>query len=481
MAGGEEAFIQAAIREGYLTSSDVEELKAARTHAEQVLGRSVPLEHLLAQQEWLTAQQLACVSALVKRRILLCPSCWSRINGFGLAPLAYVTCGRCDHRLQIPNEPDSEILLPLGDSFGDFPTVTPILFDAPPQEAEGRGEPAPTAPSPPAMPTPIPRLSETDTALQSQVVPPPTPPDRSPATPSGDALRQGFRLRGYSIIDLAGAGAMGVVYRAIQRPSQRSVALKLMQPQFRQEKCLVRRFFREASVAGKIVHPNVVPVLHAGCIGGTYFLVMPFVEGKSLQARIEEVRRLEPTEALRIGFEVALGLAAIHRAGAVHRDIKPSNILIRRDRTACITDFGLVRGTEAQFTALTGSNSTVGTPQFMAPEQALDARTATAASDQYSLGATLFYALTGTPPFAGRSTAHIFVELKYGRTPRLPEDALHISPSVRKVVERLMAGDPGSRFPDLEAAGAAIADSLKLSHAGGRTCADTDEPEERKT
>lgn len=120
---------------------------------------------------------------------------------------------------------------------------------------------------------------------------------------------------GYYIVDIIGAGSQGSVYKAVQRPADRTVAIKLMQPQFRSDTNLVRRFFREASVAGKIEHPNVVPVIHAGCIGGAYLLVMPFVEGKSLQERIREAGRLEAAAAA-----LADAVKLSHAGGSTGRD-----------------------------------------------------------------------------------------------------------------------------------------------------------------
>ncbi|MBI3267609.1 MAG: serine/threonine protein kinase [Planctomycetes bacterium] len=173
----------------------------------------------------------------------------------------------------------------------------------------------------------------------------------------------------------------------------------------------------------------------------------------------------------------ALGLDAIHRAGAIHRDLKPSNTLIRRDGTACILDLGLVRGMERQFSALTQSGSFLGTPAYMAPEPALDPRKATATSDQYSLGATLFHALCGAPPFRSLPMSAILVELQHGHIPRMPDEARRVPSAVRALVEKLMAADAADRYPGLEAAAAGIADALKRPYGGAREGSpDTQEP-----
>lgn len=204
----------------------------------------------------------------------------------------------------------------------------------------------------------------------------------------------------YSISEVIGSGGMGIVLKAFDNVLQRHVALKVLELPLSAQKLHRQRFLREARAAAAVVHEHVVTI-HAVDEGDPPFIVMQYVRGCSLQQRVTGSGPLELKEVLRIGLQIASGLAAAHSQGLIHRDIKPANILLENGvERVKITDFGLARGIEDA--GLTQSGVVSGTPQYMAPEQArgepLDHR-----ADLFSLGSVLYFACTGKAPFQGRS------------------------------------------------------------------------------
>lgn len=205
----------------------------------------------------------------------------------------------------------------------------------------------------------------------------------------------------YSISEVIGSGGMGIVLKAFDNVLQRHVALKILASPLSAKKLHRQRFLREARAAAAVMHEHVVTI-HAVDEGDPHpFIVMQYVRGCSLQQRVTENGPLELKEVLRIGMQIASGLAAAHTQGLIHRDIKPANILLENGvERVKITDFGLARTIDDA--GLTQSGVVSGTPQYMAPEQArgepLDHR-----ADLFSLGSVLYFACTGKAPFQGRS------------------------------------------------------------------------------
>ena len=218
------------------------------------------------------------------------------------------------------------------------------------------------------------------------------PDDRA----TGD-LRVGETLAGrYEVQGLLGVGGMGAVYRVRDRKLEETVALKVLA---RISAASIERFSREVRLGRKVTHPNIVRTHDLGEHEGIPFLTMELVEGRSLEAIIEERGPLAPDEVVAIGLAIASGLHAAHEAGVVHRDLKPANVLVGADDRVRITDFGIARGSgDDSRTHETGA--ILGTPHYMAPEQVsgepVDART-----DIYSLGCMFYEMLTGEPPFVG--------------------------------------------------------------------------------
>src|SRR5579871_3548495 len=177
------------------------------------------------------------------------------------------------------------------------------------------------------------------------------------------------RLGGYEVVGVVGCGGMGIVLKAFDAPLNRTVAIKVLGPQLALSGAARQRFAREAKAAAAVVHDNVMAIHAVAEYNGLPYFVMPCVRGPSLESRLRRSGALSVVEVLRIGLQIAAGLAAAHRQGLVHRDIKPANILLEEGiERVRITDFGLARA--ADDASLTRSGVIAGTPQYMSPEQA---------------------------------------------------------------------------------------------------------------
>jgi serine/threonine protein kinase len=216
---------------------------------------------------------------------------------------------------------------------------------------------------------------------------------------------------------------MGLVYRAVREADGETVAVKVLKRSLSRDSIYRQRFVREAEVAKRVEHRHLVPVVEAGEDEGVYYLAMQYVEGGSLDDRIEATGPLPLRESVRIVAEVASGLDALHREGLVHRDVKPSNIMLDREGNAALTDFGLARG--PAFTVLTKPGQVMGTLDYIAPEL-ISGSAATPASDVYALGCVMYECLTGQAPFAG---LRIF-EIAVAHVERQPTNPCELRPEV---------------------------------------------------
>jgi serine/threonine-protein kinase len=256
------------------------------------------------------------------------------------------------------------------------------------------------------------------------------------------------RISGYEVLGVVGYGAMGVVVKAIDRPLDRIVALKVMNPVLAACGTARQRFAREAKAAAGVLHPNVISIFGVSTDQKLPYLVMPYVRGASLQQRLDRQGPLSLQELLRIGNHIAAGLAAAHQKGLIHRDIKPSNIMLDAGvETALITDFGLARTLDDA--TMTRTGAITGTPQYMSPEQArgdgIDF-----SSDIFSLASVLYALATGQLPFEAKTSFGVL--RKINDTTVLP--IREINPEIPvwfcNIVRRMHAKSPAARPTAIE-------------------------------
>jgi serine/threonine protein kinase len=244
---------------------------------------------------------------------------------------------------------------------------------------------------------------------------------------------------GIEIVHRHGSGSFGVVLRARAHASSGSYAVKTLKPEHRANADVRERFVREARVLHGIRHPNVVAVAAVGEQDGSPFVVMEFVDGPDLGTLLLREGTLRPDRAARIAAGIARGIGAIHAQGIVHRDLKPHNVLLAPPDRAVIADFGLAREVSSPRMTLTGA--VVGTPAYMAPEQARGADTGFAV-DLYALGAIAYEMLAGRPPFHGRDPMALLQAILADVPEPLSGD---LPPDLRALVESLLAKEPGAR------------------------------------
>ena len=264
-----------------------------------------------------------------------------------------------------------------------------------------------------------------------------------------------------------GHGAMSVVDLAHDVQLDRDVALKRLAENLARDEDVRARFLREARLAGRIAHPNVVRVYDAGEDEGQPFIAMECVEGETLAQLVARRGRLPPADAAQLGVQACRGLAAVHEAGLVHRDVKPQNLFLRRDGVLKLGDFGIAvvpRGTR-----LTAAGTVLGTAAYLAPEQARGEEV-TAAADVYGLGAVLYELLTGRPPRSPSTLAEL-------GAPASIEPPDGVPPALARLVMRCLADDPAAR----PRSAAEVAHELAALLPEGETLALPDHPSRRAT
>ncbi len=279
----------------------------------------------------------------------------------------------------------------------------------------------------------------------------------------------------FEILAPLGVGGMGRVYKALQQPLGREVALKVLNPRYdgTRDPGFERRFFLEASMTAKLKHPNTITVHDYGRTDdGIYFIAMEYLEGETLQKVLAENGRLPWARALYVAGQVARSLREAHKLGMVHRDLKPANVMLMTEGTGGDTvkvlDFGLVKSftpdkpkeDEVDRTGLTQAGVLLGSPLYMAPEQArgeADPRT-----DIYALGILMFQMMAGRPPFVSKESIDVIVKHIREKPPELrsmvPEVTLEVNALVMKCLEK----EPGARFQTMDE----LLDAMRLATAG---------------
>ncbi len=309
-----------------------------------------------------------------------------------------------------------EALLKAHDSAGDFldvPAVQPSTL------ADSKGD----------------RTSDSDSTIVHELLEFLAPCD----TPDRLGL-----LAHYEIVEVLGRGGMGIVLRGLDVKLNRVVAIKVLAPQLAANAMARQRFLREAQAAAAVSHDHVVAIHAVDEWKGLPYLVMECVSGPSLQQKIDGSGALQPAQILRIGMQIATGLAAAHAQGLVHRDIKPANILLENGiERVKITDFGLARSIDD--VRITQAGAVYGTPQYMSPEQAQGERV-DQRSDLFSLGSVMYAMSTGRPPFRG-DTGLAVLKRVCDDTPRpIREVNPDIPEALVEIVNKLMAKNPEARY-----------------------------------
>jgi serine/threonine-protein kinase len=272
-------------------------------------------------------------------------------------------------------------------------------------------------------------------------------------------LPAGARLGKYQIVRLLGAGGMGAVYEALHTEIGKRVALKTLSPAVAAIPGARQRFLREAQLTSRLRHPHVVDLTDMGSEGRTAYLVMELLAGEDLAHRFERTGPMGPRDLVDLMLPVCSALSTAHGAGIVHRDLKPQNIFLAdgpRGVEPKVLDFGISKSSDTEASGLTSTGSVIGTPHYLAPEQVKDARTASAASDQYSIGVIFYKCLTGKNPFEGDSIFAVLQAIVTETPVPLIELRSDLPDGLERVVARAMSRLPWDRFPSVRALGRAL-------------------------
>lgn len=271
---------------------------------------------------------------------------------------------------------------------------------------------------------------------------------------------------GYLVRTPLGHGGMGLVYTATQLSLDRTVALKLLAPELIEDREFVWSFLWEAQVAAKLIHPNLVQIHDAGCAQGFLFYSMEYLPGGSLAALLNRVGRLPLTAGLRVARAAARALAWAEAHAIIHRDIKPANLLISAQGKVKVADLGI--SIHRHRIPPTGVTRTLGTPYYIAPEQALG-KPIDHRADIYALGSTLFETLVGRPPFDSPTVGEVLHAKSTRDAPSLEEVLPGIPRCVARMVARMLARDPGERYASCRETLQVLEDTLRSLEKTGLT------------
>ncbi|MFC7372123.1 Stk1 family PASTA domain-containing Ser/Thr kinase [Fictibacillus iocasae] len=289
----------------------------------------------------------------------------------------------------------------------------------------------------------------------------------------------GKRISGrYKLLEVIGDGGMAIVYRALDLILDRDVAVKILRPEFSDDEEFIRRFKREAEAATSLDHPNIVSIFDVGEEENIYFIVMEYVQGKTLKQYIKEHGKLSVEQSLDIMKQIASGMAVAHDYGIIHRDIKPHNILLNSHGTAKVTDFGIALAITSA--TITHTNSVLGSVHYFSPEQARGGL-ATGKSDIYSLGVVLYEMVTGRVPFTGESP--VSVALKHLQDSVIEPRRLNpdIPQSVENMILKCLAKNPLYRYETAHELLEDAEDALLPGRLNERKWTALQEDEEEKT
>jgi serine/threonine-protein kinase len=288
-------------------------------------------------------------------------------------------------------------------------------------------------------------------ALVSSVVRVLFPPEDGDGGATFDAER-GVQLGHFSIVERIRSGGMGAVFRAVDTRLNRVVALKVLPPALSRDPLIVQRFKNEAQSAAQLDHENIARVFYVGEEQGLHFIAFEYITGTNIRELIQQQGRLPVADAVNFALQMASALVHTSAQGVVHRDIKPSNIIITPGGRAKLVDLGLARkeNRDEEAADLTMAGTTLGTFDYISPEQARDPRTADVRSDIYSLGCTLYHMLTGAPPYPEGTVLQKLLQHQGDEAPDPAQKNPAVPENLSIVVRKMMAKDPRRRYQNAE-------------------------------
>ena len=257
-----------------------------------------------------------------------------------------------------------------------------------------------------------------------------------------------FTIPGYEILERLGKGSMGLVFKARQTSVDRIVAVKVLLDTLAENKEFIKRFEREAKIAAKLQHTNIVNAIDAGEVEGHHYFVMEYVEGATIKDEIDKGKVFDEKVALKIVIAVAEAMKHAHERGLIHRDIKPENVILTKDGQVKLADLGLARLTADEKWAMAEAGMAIGTPYYISPEQVRGQVDVDIRGDIYSLGATLYHMVTGRVPYPGDTPAEVMRKHVDKNLILIPPDHINtrLSSGLGVVVETMMAKNRDSRY-----------------------------------
>jgi len=269
--------------------------------------------------------------------------------------------------------------------------------------------------------------------------------EQAVAVETGEA----YEVGGYKVVEKIGQGSFGAVFKAQSTATGETVALKILLPA-RATPYLIERFERESRIVSTLDHQHIVRCVEFGRDPkrNCHYCALEYIEGENLQQRVDRLGVIPEAEALSITTQMAKALQHAYWNGLVHRDVKPDNIVVMPDGTAKLLDLGLARPNTADMTSITQSGDIVGSPHYMSPEQAKSSKDVDIRADIYSLGCTLYFMVTGKPPFDGETALMVVQQHVYGNLRSPAELNPDLSAGVCRLVTRMMARDPDDRYQE---------------------------------